>query len=135
MIRRPPRSTLFPYTTLFRSLFQGHHEVSGVEGRAPPENRAECAQGHADRAGHDQRQARVPGAGDIEEVEHFARRRHSRDPQADAEHEAGAECRRVGDHDGSPSRWRTTKAAAMPAAMKMATATSERSDSRPNPHT
>src|SRR2546425_7413419 len=26
MIRRPPRSTLFPYTTLFRSLFvQGHH--------------------------------------------------------------------------------------------------------------
>src|SRR3989449_3733113 len=25
MIRRPPRSTLFPYTTLFRSL---HHELS-----------------------------------------------------------------------------------------------------------
>src|SRR3972149_9114050 len=24
MIRRPPRSTLFPYTTLFRSLPQGH---------------------------------------------------------------------------------------------------------------
>src|SRR3712207_8534621 len=24
MIRRPPRSTLFPYTTLFRSLFQVH---------------------------------------------------------------------------------------------------------------
>src|SRR2546429_3576929 len=23
MIRRPPRSTLFPYTTLFRSLFHG----------------------------------------------------------------------------------------------------------------
>src|SRR2546422_9140738 len=23
MIRRPPRSTLFPYTTLFRSAFQG----------------------------------------------------------------------------------------------------------------
>src|SRR3712207_7278503 len=23
MIRRPPRSTLFPYTTLFRSIFQG----------------------------------------------------------------------------------------------------------------
>src|SRR3989475_7104552 len=26
MIRRPPRSTLFPYTTLFRSLFQGVRE-------------------------------------------------------------------------------------------------------------
>src|SRR2546421_9017848 len=25
MIRRPPRSTLFPYTTLFRSLFEGVH--------------------------------------------------------------------------------------------------------------
>src|SRR2546430_11365498 len=30
MIRRPPRSTLFPYTTLFRSLF------SHFEGLAPP---------------------------------------------------------------------------------------------------
>src|SRR2546422_4035677 len=25
MIRRPPRSTLFPYTTLFRSLAEGGH--------------------------------------------------------------------------------------------------------------
>src|SRR3712207_7530461 len=25
MIRRPPRSTLFPYTTLFRSRMSGHH--------------------------------------------------------------------------------------------------------------
>src|SRR2546427_9208265 len=25
MIRRPPRSTLFPYTTLFRSLADQHH--------------------------------------------------------------------------------------------------------------
>src|SRR6266511_6481691 len=27
MIRRPPRSTLFPYTTLFRSLAVGHDRV------------------------------------------------------------------------------------------------------------
>src|SRR3712207_7297377 len=27
MIRRPPRSTLFPYTTLFRSVHTGHLEV------------------------------------------------------------------------------------------------------------
>src|SRR2546430_5513680 len=26
MIRRPPRSTLFPYTTLFRSRLRSHHE-------------------------------------------------------------------------------------------------------------
>src|SRR3712207_8027588 len=29
MIRRPPRSTLFPYTTLFRSLFEGTSCVRG----------------------------------------------------------------------------------------------------------
>src|SRR3712207_8829806 len=32
MIRRPPRSTLFPYTTLFRSL-----ELGRSRGRAPQE--------------------------------------------------------------------------------------------------
>src|SRR5258708_16299834 len=31
MIRRPPRSTLFPYTTLFRSIFL----ASSVTGRGP----------------------------------------------------------------------------------------------------
>src|SRR2546426_3443638 len=29
MIRRPPRSTLFPYTTLFRSLHQSDHDAVG----------------------------------------------------------------------------------------------------------
>src|SRR3712207_8936558 len=29
MIRRPPRSTLFPYTTLFRSLYSALSSVSG----------------------------------------------------------------------------------------------------------
>src|SRR2546427_6933494 len=29
MIRRPPRSTLFPYTTLFRSLDAGWREIAG----------------------------------------------------------------------------------------------------------
>src|SRR4030043_1234252 len=33
MIRRPPRSTLFPYTTLFRS--QRHRHVTGLPGRDP----------------------------------------------------------------------------------------------------
>src|SRR5947209_16699941 len=31
MIRRPPRSTLFPYTTLFRSVVQ-RHVATGVAG-------------------------------------------------------------------------------------------------------
>src|SRR5260221_13287556 len=30
MIRRPPRSTLFPYTTLFRSLARAFHALVGV---------------------------------------------------------------------------------------------------------
>src|SRR5260370_28890712 len=32
MIRRPPRSTLFPYTTLFRSAMDDAFFVGGVEG-------------------------------------------------------------------------------------------------------
>src|SRR3712207_7408823 len=36
MIRRPPRSTLFPYTTLFRSDAEGHrvvlHKANGIAG-------------------------------------------------------------------------------------------------------
>src|SRR3712207_8227605 len=32
MIRRPPRSTLFPYTTLFRSRVRGSHHVHGKAG-------------------------------------------------------------------------------------------------------
>src|SRR3712207_7916780 len=32
MIRRPPRSTLFPYTTLFRSPSSWHHDSRGVAG-------------------------------------------------------------------------------------------------------
>src|SRR3712207_8576682 len=41
MIRRPPRSTLFPYTTLFRSRSAGHHRAEEArtdrtgEGPAP----------------------------------------------------------------------------------------------------
>src|SRR3712207_7921675 len=31
MIRRPPRSTLFPYTTLFRSLYLEGRGLGGVE--------------------------------------------------------------------------------------------------------
>src|SRR2546430_5599868 len=38
MIRRPPRSTLFPYTTLFRSLrlFQSHARREPADRMQPP---------------------------------------------------------------------------------------------------
>src|SRR2546422_2987205 len=35
MIRRPPRSTLFPYTTLFRSLLARGDEVVGLDNFDP----------------------------------------------------------------------------------------------------
>src|SRR2546429_5537361 len=43
MIRRPPRSTLFPYTTLFRSL---PHQLQRLPRRAPRADRGD-AQGQA----------------------------------------------------------------------------------------
>src|SRR3712207_8424121 len=39
MIRRPPRSTLFPYTTLFRSLRPLEEHVAAVRQRAVDEER------------------------------------------------------------------------------------------------
>src|SRR3712207_7041285 len=49
MIRRPPRSTLFPYTTLFRSVGRLHGDVHqrGLGGR---DLRGEIAAGHAAKA-------------------------------------------------------------------------------------
>src|SRR2546423_10144693 len=46
MIRRPPRSTLFPYTTLFRSPAGGRHGAEPVRCRP-------VRQSHTNRAGHD----------------------------------------------------------------------------------
>src|SRR3712207_3234509 len=45
MIRRPPRSTLFPYTTLFRSLMGFGHRVYKAE-----DPRAEILRGMAEEA-------------------------------------------------------------------------------------
>src|SRR2546429_5419815 len=36
MIRRPPRSTLFPYTTLFRSQHCAEHECAELRTDPPP---------------------------------------------------------------------------------------------------
>src|SRR2546429_2368563 len=43
MIRRPPRSTLFPYTTLFRSLPAGRRVAAGVRHNAVGGVRASMA--------------------------------------------------------------------------------------------
>src|SRR3712207_7666520 len=47
MIRRPPRSTLFPYTTLFRSDLVVDDEVHGAAGAMPAQARqAEALRHH-----------------------------------------------------------------------------------------
>src|SRR2546422_6972789 len=43
MIRRPPRSTLFPYTTLFRSLDRAERRGTGCGGRRGALRRARAA--------------------------------------------------------------------------------------------
>src|SRR3712207_7395270 len=61
MIRRPPRSTLFPYTTLFRSL--GHREEALQRLLALHADHAAARAGHPD-IGHVGRAAREhPGVG------------------------------------------------------------------------
>src|SRR3712207_7627747 len=40
MIRRPPRSTLFPYTTLFRSRKEAHHHVRAIHRTRPSGGRS-----------------------------------------------------------------------------------------------
>src|SRR5258708_21880474 len=68
MIRRPPRSTLFPYTTLFRSdvgegrrraLFEGQG-AQLVHGRAAGRRSALSAADHARRAAGTAGDARLP---------------------------------------------------------------------------
>src|SRR2546430_4983196 len=57
MIRRPPRSTLFPYTTLFRSV---RHRLAAIAQRRrfpPPEPE------YASRKGQDPRETRMPQEG------------------------------------------------------------------------
>src|SRR2546422_4101286 len=60
MIRRPPRSTLFPYTTLFRSVHGGHvalehpdHDERRDDGAAAEASATgERAQSHGERVSH-----------------------------------------------------------------------------------
>src|SRR2546422_11101215 len=57
MIRRPPRSTLFPYTTLFRSAFhEGRHSIlkrGGADDLSLPKADERGALGACDAVGDD----------------------------------------------------------------------------------
>src|SRR3712207_8625494 len=58
MIRRPPRSTLFPYTTLFRS--QGHRARDGRRGQRVPRQGQLHLRGQEDQDRQDGRLLRRP---------------------------------------------------------------------------
>src|SRR2546430_7663877 len=49
MIRRPPRSTLFPYTTLFRSSHRHQRRCTATLRRPPRDAGGSIASAHADR--------------------------------------------------------------------------------------
>src|SRR5205809_6013378 len=65
MIRRPPRSTLFPYTTLFRSF----HRIRRGDGRGTLERRLERRREHVSEASTPGLEPRVLGfAGEVQPV-------------------------------------------------------------------
>src|SRR3712207_7632238 len=74
MIRRPPRSTLFPYTTLFRSLGVVHAAPVGHEDAAEPPLLLEEVDAEPAVGGHLHAVRRVVGAHDGAD----ARLRHRR---------------------------------------------------------
>src|SRR2546430_6979623 len=59
MIRRPPRSTLFPYTTLFRSGFAGRGGRAGRRPRAGPAHRRDHLRDVEERVVQDRKSTRL----------------------------------------------------------------------------
>src|SRR5712675_205105 len=96
----------------------------------------ESTGGDRDRARHDERERRIPGAGEVEKAEHLRRVRHPGNEEPQPEDQARREGSR-GIH-GRPYceiRWRATYTVAKPAAMNARVATIERGDMRETPHT
>src|SRR2546430_8537230 len=73
MIRRPPRSTLFPYTTLFRSVPGVENPAAGDRGALHPDDRAD------DRPAHQQPRelGHVTGARDVTKLDRKSTRLNS----------------------------------------------------------
>src|SRR3712207_8902221 len=63
MIRRPPRSTLFPYTTLFRSRERERDRDDGDQADDALEEDGDDREGHAERAHEEQE----PGGAELPE--------------------------------------------------------------------
>src|SRR2546430_8422223 len=81
MIRRPPRSTLFPYTTLFRSIVDGLLEC--IEDEIGH-------QGRGDTPANDPARKDVDDEGDIDEA---APRRRSEEHTSELQSQSNLVCR------------------------------------------
>ena len=77
----------------------------------------------------------VPGAGNVEEVQHLGRIGHAGNGNAGAEDETDEAGKNGTLHQKPPSTWRTTKTVTIAVAMKVAVAAIERGDSRAMPQT
>src|SRR3712207_3275444 len=64
MIRRPPRATLFPYTTLFRSRGQGGARVAQGEGGRPRAGDSGDVEGRRPGGSAEEAERREEGAGE-----------------------------------------------------------------------
>src|SRR3712207_7542097 len=84
MIRRPPRSTLFPYTTLFRSVPSGHRSRRNVPPELPPQ-RGERRE-HLDRQGDPGDQRRLAVRRDRSAVQRFDERRDRKSTRLNSSH-------------------------------------------------
>src|SRR3712207_8323955 len=83
MIRRPPRSTLFPYTTLFRSHRRGHDRAPGEVRLALDKETSHDRQG-ADllaRGQHEREDEVVPGRDEHEQPDRKSTRLNSQSRQ------------------------------------------------------
>src|SRR6266540_7211218 len=77
MIRRPPRSTLFPYTTLFRSPQPGPTVGSeAVEGPPPEQDPPPVT----DKAAHGVQEGALPGAVGADQPDHLTGGYRQADP-------------------------------------------------------
>src|SRR3712207_9447766 len=103
MIRRPPRSTLFPYTTLFRSKVEGVHYApplfQGVEDRPAKQREKDQADegtelGIPPPSAHDGLEQAHQGGEELDHGLHTSERRGRVDrPIRSEERRVGKKCR------------------------------------------
>ena len=110
-------------------------EVGVGKRRAAARCQPPCDRHRQQRAGHDERQRRIPTPSKIEEGAHPCRVGHARNGEPCAEQQAAGERENRADaHQPNPSRF-ITATVTKPAAMNVAVAANERGDRRDRPQT